>query len=306
MPFQKPSFVGLVTIGCCLLVCPGAVGAQEGKTTQLLDKISWAAGPITGELGRTADVGVPANCRFTDADGAKLFLEATQNPSGGNELGVLLCQAANDRHWFAVFTFANSGFVRDDEKTSLDQNAVLKQIQRGTEAGNSERRRRGWEEIEVLGWERAPYYDKVTHNLTWATRLKGKDTPESTINHSVRLLGRRGVMHADLVADQEGLAEAVAAFDSVLTNYTYVEGERYAEWRDGDKVAEYGLTALIAGGAGVAAAKLGLFGKAWKVILGLFIALKKLIIVAVVGAVAFLKRLFGKKESTSTATDGAA
>jgi uncharacterized membrane-anchored protein len=113
-------------------------------------------------------------------------------------------------------------------------------------------------------------------------------------------------MHADLVADQEGLAEAVAAFDSVLTNYTYVEGERYAEWRDGDKVAEYGLTALIAGGAGVAAAKLGLFGKAWKVILGLFIALKKLIIVAVVGAVAFLKRLFGKKESTSTATDGAA
>jgi uncharacterized membrane-anchored protein len=55
-------------------------------------------------------------------------------------------------------------------------------------------------------------------------------------------------------------------------------------------MADYGLAALIAGGAGVAAAKTGLLGKMWKVIAG-----------GVVAALAGLKRMFGRKEDPSTA-----
>ncbi|HYH46931.1 MAG TPA: DUF2167 domain-containing protein, partial [Thermoanaerobaculia bacterium] len=72
------------------------------------------------------------------------------------------------------------------------------------------------------------------------------------------------------------LAKAKASTASMLQSFAYKPGNRYAEFTSGDKVAEYGLTALIAGGAGAAAAKFGLFGvigkmlaKAWKfVILG--------------------------------------
>ena len=103
-------------------------------------------------------------------------------------------------------------------------------------------------------------------------------------------------MNVDLVADPEQAGTAVAAFDSILTDYAFIPGQRYSEWRDGDKVAEYGLTALIAGGAGAAAVKLGLFGKLWKVILTLVLALKKLVIIVAVAIGGFFKKLFGKRK----------
>ena len=295
-------FAGLV-----LVLAPALVQGQESESP--LAKIQWASGPVIGRLGDVAQVSVPATCRFTDADGAKKFMEATQNPTSGSELGVLLCRssAQDTTVWFVVFTFSKSGYVKDDEKTSLDQRAILKSIQEGTEEGNSERRRRGWGEVEVIGWETAPYYDSLTHNLTWATKLREKGSAsatEETINHSVRLLGRRGVMHADLVADPGQTEDAVTAFDAILENYSFLSGQRYSEWRSGDKVAEYGLTALIAGGAGAAAVKLGLFGKFWKLIVTIILALKKAVIVAVAAVVGFFKKFFGKKKEPETQSAG--
>jgi uncharacterized membrane-anchored protein len=277
--------------------------AQKQQGSSPLDGIQWAAGPAVGRLADIAQVAIPASCRFSDARGAKQFLEATHNPASGDEKGVLLCEdvARDSSIWFVVFTYHESGFVRDDEKASLDQSAILKTLQRGTEAGNEERRSRGWDELEVLGWQRPPYYDAVTNNLTWSTRVRTKGSLSESINHSVRLLGRGGVMNADLVADPEQVATAVVTFDGILKDYSYTAGNRYSEWREGDKVAEYGLTALIAGGAGAAAAKLGLFGKLWKLIVVAFLTFKKLLIVAVLGAAAYVKNLFSKRGAPALA-----
>ena len=263
------------------------------------DRIAWATGPLKGKLGSIAEVSVPAYCQFADAKGTRLFLEATQNPVSGDELGVLFCadQARDSSSWFIVFEYDETGLVRDDEKSSLDAAAILQTLRRGTEAGNEVRRDRGWEELELVGWKRQPYYDSTTHNLTWSTMVREKGDPEQFVNHSVRLLGRGGVMNADLVAAPEQFDAAVMAFDSILTGYGYVAGQRYAEWKEGDRVAEFGLTALIAGGAGVAAAKLGLFGKLWKLVLAVAIAAKKLVVLIVVGVGAFIKNLFKKRES---------
>jgi uncharacterized membrane-anchored protein len=297
---SKSAIVRLGTFVVVALVGSAAARAQQAEESPLA-KIPWTHGPIVGKLGDVAEVKVPANCRFTDASGAKQFMEATQNPPSGTEQGVLLCRGAaatDSSFWFVVFEYNASGLVRDDDKSKLDQAALLRTIQRGTEAGNEERRRRGWGEIEVVGWQRAPYYDSLTHNLTWATRLRDKGSAgEESINHSVRLLGRGGVMNVDLVADPSQAETAVAAFDSILTDYAFIPGQRYSEWRAGDKVAEYGLAALIAGGAGAAAVKLGLFGKLWKVILALVLALKKLVIVVVVAIGGFFKKLFGKRKT---------
>jgi uncharacterized membrane-anchored protein len=125
-------------------------------------------------------------------------------------------------------------------------------------------------------------------------KVRNKDDNEESINHSVRLLGRRGVMNVDLVAGPEDMVMAIPAFDSVLTEFSYFTGHSYAEWKPGDKVAEYGLTALVAGGAGLAAAKLGLFGKMWKWIIGLLMALKKFVIVVIVAIGAFFRKLFSR------------
>jgi uncharacterized membrane-anchored protein len=297
-------WVRALFLGPCLAVFPIVLRAQQAPGRSPLSEIEWAVGPVAGKLGTVAQVSVPASCRFTDARGAKKFMELTQNPASGDEQGVLLCtdSARDSSMWFVVFTFDKSGFVKDDEKTSLDAAAILETLKRGTNDGNEERRSRGWPELEVTGWEKAPYYDTASNNLTWATRVRQKGSNEESVNHSVRLLGREGVMNVDLVADHTQFASAVTDFNNILTSYAYTPGHRYAEWRSGDKVAEYGLTALIAGGAGAAAVKLGLFGKLWKLIVVAFLALKKLLIVAAVAVAGFFKRLFSKRKTPALAT----
>jgi uncharacterized membrane-anchored protein len=292
-PHVALSLVRALVLSCFFLAAlvPSTGQAQERRT--IWNMIDWQNGPSTGMLGLIADIGVPSYCKLADGKGTRTFLEATGNVPSGSEVGLLLCDPAGDSsYWFVVFDFQESGYVKDDEKATLDAAKILKTLQDGQEAGNEVRRSRGLDELLVTGWERPPYYDPVTNNLTWSVRVRTKDDPEENINHSVRLLGRRGVMHVDLVADQKDMALAVPAFDSALTEFGYFTGHTYSEWKPGDKVAEYGLTALVAGGAGLAAVKLGLFAKLWKWILGVLLALKKFVIVLILGIGAFFKKLF--------------
>ena len=70
----------------------------------------------------------------------------------------------------------------------------------------------------------------------------------------------------------------------------YDVGSKHAEFKSGDRIAEYGLGALVLGGAAAAAAKAGLFtslGKFLWVIIG----------GALMAAWALLKKFFGRKET---------
>jgi uncharacterized membrane-anchored protein len=106
-------------------------------------------------------------------------------------------------------------------------------------------------------------------------------------------------MEAVLIVEPEKLTETMVDFRNVLANYSFQTGQTYAEYRSGDKVAKYGLAALVLGGAAVGAAKLGLF--AW--LLVFFKKGFKLIIVAVVAIIATIKKVLGKifgRRQTST------
>ena len=88
-------------------------------------------------------------------------------------------------------------------------------------------------------------------------------------NHNERLLGRKGYISAVFVADVPTLDSNYPQLREIISNISYKKGKRYAEYVQGDKVAKYGLTALIAGGAAATAAKFGLFkflAKAWKIV----------------------------------------
>ncbi|MBR0883688.1 DUF2167 domain-containing protein (plasmid) [Bradyrhizobium sp. YCK136] len=78
------------------------------------------------------------------------------------------------------------------------------------------------------------------------------------------------------------------AFKASLANFTFNPGQRYFEFRAGDKVAEYGLAALIVGGAAAAAAKSGAFK-----------AFEKFMVFGVFGGLAAawaaLRRFFSRK-----------
>jgi uncharacterized membrane-anchored protein len=287
-------------LACLAPAAPPAVaqGADQERA-QRFESIPWEAGPTRGDLGDQAEVRVPAACRFTQADGARTFMELTENPPDGSERGVIVCpDSAETSLWFVVFSYSDMGYVKDDERDQLDADKILASLREGTDAGNRERRDRGWETITLEGWVRPPYYDTLTNNLTWATMLSGEQGGRS-VNHSVRLLGRGGVMYVDLVIDPEQMTSALPVFDSIIATYTYKSGHRYAEWRQGDRVAAYGLTALIAGGAGAVAAKTGLLAKFWKAILAFLAAAWKLVLAVVAAIGVALKRLFGRRESAA-------
>ena len=283
----------VTTLACLVafaLLAGSAPGAAEPSSDEASEmrSISWLAGPAKGSLGVVATIQIPAGFAFTGQQGTKKFMEITHNPVSGDELGVLL--PTDSTGWFAVFEFEEVGYVKDDDKNKLDADKLLASIRKGNESANEERKKRGWEPLEIVGWYQTPRYDPVTHNLVWA--IRGRSDTTDVVNYSTRILGRRGVMQIDLVASPEDLAASLPQFQAALTGLTYSPGNSYAEYRQGDKIAKYGLTALIVGGAAVAAAKSGVLAKLLKPliigVMGLFAALAR-----------WFKRVFGGEDNPS-------
>jgi len=243
--------------------------------------VTWQKGPSVGELGTHAQVKVPAGFVFAGASDTRTIMEANHNPVTGKEIGFV---APAGEDWYAVFEFDDVGYVKDDEKDSLDQKALLDSIKAGTEAGNKERVKRGWPTMTIIGWETAPRYNDTTHNLEWAIRAQSEGLP--VINHNTRVLGRGGVMEVTLVADPAVLAETMPKFKAMLDGFEFKQGQRYAEFRAGDKTAAYGLTGLIVGGGTAALVKTGAFKWLWK-----------LIVAGVAGVAALFKKLFSRNKN---------
>lgn len=270
-----------VVIGLCLAVLPAQVKGQDA-TEKALSKIKWTIGPANGNLGDVAELQVPAGYILADADGTRKLLKLWGNPTSGAELGLLM---ETNEGWSVLFEFDRSGYVKDDDKDKLNADAMLNAIKRGTEEGNKERKRMGVPPMTIVGWEQAPKYNAETHNLEWA--IRGESEGKAVINYNTRLLGRKGVMEVVLMVDPERLAATMPAYQTVMHDYSFKTGEKYAEYRPGDKVARYGLAALITGGAAVVAIKSGLLGV-------LLVFLKKLwflVVAAVAAVINFFKRL---------------
>jgi uncharacterized membrane-anchored protein len=277
---------------------PQEKGPQQEQQPQA-PKIDWQRGPSVGKLGDIAEIKIPQGYQFTGKEGAQQLLVLTHNIPSGTELGALVA-SSEESNWFMIFEFEDSGYVKDDEKDKLDADALMKSIHDATERGNDQRQKRGWKPLHIAGWEKPPYYDPITHNLTWATRVRGDDpTKEGSVNHSIRLLGRRGTVNVDLVASPREYAGSINDFNTLISGFAYNPGSRYADFRAGDKVAEYGLAALIAGGAGAVALKTGLLAKLWKLIAVAFAALA-----------GFIKKIyrsiFGKEEKIEDPSNQAA
>jgi uncharacterized membrane-anchored protein len=113
------------------------------------------------------------------------------------------------------------------------------------------------------------------------------------VNYSSRLLGRSGVMSAVLVSDPGTLAADTLQFKTALRQFSYVPGEKYSEFKSGDRIAEYGLAALIVGGAAAVATKKGF----WSLLAGFFAAFWKVLVGVGVAALAGLGSLFKRKQN---------
>jgi uncharacterized membrane-anchored protein len=258
MIVRRSAWIALVcALVLDLLIGQSPVAAVPQRSDEQIKQemagLAWQRGPVEGRIGSVASIKVGDRQAFLDGPNTRRFLELNGNPPRDERYVLVSSQ------WFAVFFFENAGYVKDDEK--LDAAALLASLQQGDKASNAERERLGMTPLHTEGWHVLPHYDPTTKRLEWGVRLRGGSEERTVVNYSIRLLGRRGVMHAILVSDPESLDRDIAEFKTALGGYEFASGERYSEFRAGDRVAEYGLAALVLGGAAAVATKSG-FGKA--------------------------------------------
>lgn len=287
---MRLSILALVA-GFSLLGPVAATHAQEAAATQEPDPVAelpWSTGPVDGNFGKRATIELPEGYAFLGVDGTARFNELNQNPPTGVDEYIV---APQDLSWVAYFTFNEVGYVKDDEK--LDADDILSSVREGTEQGNVERRERGWDTLKVLGWSFKPQYDKQLNSLEWAILLESEAAKAKVVNYNTRLLGRRGVMEVTLVSAPETLDASIADFKKLMPGYAFSAGEKYAEFKPGDHVAEYGLAALITGGAAAVAAK-----KGWLAAAGVaLVKLWKLLLVGLVAVGAGARKLFKRRKA---------
>lgn len=265
---------------------PDQQKAQEQKAQELMrqvESLNWVHGPATVPIGNEATVRIPKGVRYLDNAGTSKFLQLNGNPSADNDYTI----APEELRWFAILEFDPAGYVSDKEK--VDPDALFKQIKSQESEGNEQRKSLGQSGLYLDRWLTAPHYDPASHNLEWGTVMH-TDSGEQVVNYTSRMLGRDGVTKAILVSDPASFSGDLAQYRTAVAGFAYQPTKRYEDHREGDKMAAYGLGALVAGGAAAAVVKSGLFAGLFAAILKFGAAFYKLIIVGVVALWAALRR----------------
>lgn len=261
-------------------------------------KIPWQPGPKAVDLGHGAKLDLPESHAFLAQPDAGKLMEKMGNLYNDDLLGLVVSKNEADEY-IVTLRYEESGYIKDDEE--LDGKELLESIQEGEDEYNEERKKLGFSAIHAAGWDEEPHYDKQKHELVWGLRIEAADG--GSINYNTRILGRNGYISLNLVTDKQHLAEYKPAGALLLSKTTFEPGKRYADFNSStDKVAEYGLTGLVLGGAGLGlakAAKIGLLAKFGKVLIGLLIAGKKFIVVGVIALFALIKALLKKNDERS-------
>lgn len=283
-----------VLLACMLWAC----GAQaQNASAEVEQKAAFDAarkvqvtGPASVPLRDQATLQLPAGFVFIPQPEADQVLRSMGNRGGDSLNGLVF--PMSDANWFAVVRYIQEGHIKDDDARDWNAGELLASLREGTEASNAERTRRGYPAMEVVGWAEAPKYDAATHRLVWSasTRDKGASPTEAMgVNYNTYALGREGYMSLNLVTGLAELPQHKQAALQLLGALEFNQGRRYADFNAStDKVAAYGLAALV---AGAAAKKLGLFA----VLLAFMAKFAKVIAVAAGGAVWGIARLFGRK-----------
>ncbi len=114
---------------------------------------------------------------------------------------------------------------------------------------NKEREKEGYEPVQIVGWAASPRYDAAGKKLYWAKELEFGSDPEHTLNYNIRILGRTGVLVLNAIASTKELPVIEQATPELLAAVSFNPGSRYEDFNEStDKMAAYGIAALVAGG----------------------------------------------------------
>ncbi len=277
-----------------------SAGASDGQFVTnrlqamlLVQGLKYQHGEVNLHNG-LAKLDVPPEFKFLDrANTEKVLVNLWRNPASPDTLGMLFPAdkgPLDEDCWAVTISYAADGYVKDDDASNINYSELLTQMQKDAQRANRERVKRGYPSAELVGWATPPHYDAKAHKLYWAKEIRFGGEPGTTLNYNIRMLGRRGVLVVNAIANMNQLQTIEQSTPEILGMINFNEGHRYVDFNPkSDKVAAYGIAALVAAGV---AAKLGLFKLLWVFVLGA----KKLIIVVVAVIATWFKKLFRRKD----------
>ena len=268
----------------------GPYPATQEELEAEYDKLVWERTPGSHALEKshsTATLGQGRSLLLgTNAERALFLMNGVEFPATeailfDNETGV-----------FVSYEFFEEGFVRDEDWKDIDAAQLLADLKAGTEEGNRERKAKGIEPLTIKGWLVEPSYDATTHTVRWAVELAEGDGV--TVNSFALKLGRLGYEQFTWVGDREDYDRIGKLLAVATDGQAFDEGHRYGDFAEGDKVAAYGLGALVAAAAG---AKLGKGLIAALIAFGLILLKKAGVFIALAfgGLLAGFRKLFRRK-----------
>ena len=252
---------GLCLAVVCSLAAAGTSADQGAypKTEKELDAayaaLQWQnkAGPYALRASH-ATVQLPAGQMLllgADAERYSWLTSGLEFP--GTE--AVLTYDSDNANGDVYYDWRGEGYIADSDWDDVDGDALLAQYREVTESSNKERVKNGAAPIQVVGWLETPHYDKATRTVTYAMELK--DDRGGWANAVALRLGRTGYTEFTWVGSTEQFKGSRGRPDLLnqgLAIHAFDAGYRYEDFRDGDKVAAYGI-------AGVMAAALGLESK---------------------------------------------
>jgi uncharacterized membrane-anchored protein len=265
---------------------------QQGRATLDAAMSAMVRGPASVPLKDQATLAVPDGFGYVPVKEAAAVMRLMGNQTDERFLGLVYPLADEDQY-FVSLDYEDSGYIKDDEAKDWDAAELLQSLKDGTEAGNEEREKLGIPAIKVTRWVEAPAYDATSHRLVWSAEavLRDGEDPDPTINYNTYVLGREGYISANLITNASTVDADRQDAAALLQSVSFNDSKRYGDFDSStDKVAAYGLTALV---GGLAAKKLGLLAVATAFVLKFI----KIIGVALVALFAGLRRFFFKPKA---------
>ncbi len=197
-------------------------------------------GPTDIIVADQAHLELPAEMAYIPRSQAHRLLKAIDG-QGDDKVQGMIMPTSEEEDWMMLVSYEPAGYIKDDAATEWDPDDMLNSLREGTEAANEERKARGIDELEVIGWAEVPAYTASNHQLRWSAsaRTKGTQDPNYTINYNTLALGREGYVSMNLVTDIQNVERLKPVAAELMSALKFDAGKNYPDYHHDSALQDY-------------------------------------------------------------------
>lgn len=222
----------------------------------LMDSVNkamkWETGTITLPSA-VVKLNVPAGFKYLGVEQSRYVIEKLWGNLPQKELeGMLFPEDKDpfsDSSYAYIISYSPVGHIKDGDAKDINYTDLLEEMKKDEMQANIQRRAAGLDAMYLQDWAAAPYYDEQKKVLHWATSysIEG-ETDDNTLNYTIILLGRKGMLSMNAVSSMKMLPLVKADVNKVLGMAEYTTGNRYQDFDSNvDEVAAWTVGGLVAG-----------------------------------------------------------